>query len=170
MTTRHTFYPKQIEEMKVLYTEHLLSLREIGRKFSVTDYIVGRILIGEGIHLRPNGKRTEMICKRCGIRKPRIDFFKDAVCKKCRSIHNREIGYAYQKYNMTYGDYLIIYDKQNGNCVICGEHRDLLFVDHDHSSGRVRGLLCGNCNRLLGMANDNPKILEQAKIYLEKQQ
>lgn len=43
----------------------------------------------------------------------------------------------------------------------------LLVVDHDHNTGVVRGLLCHNCNRALGLLQDNPETLEVAIAYLK---
>lgn len=57
---------------------------------------------------------------------------------------------------------------KSGPCEICGASTDVLHLDHDHSSGRVRGWLCGNCNRALGLFRDNEMILRRAIKYLEK--
>jgi hypothetical protein len=52
-------------------------------------------------------------------------------------------------------------------CEICGSKERLVF-DHDHQTGKHRGWLCHKCNRLLGQANDNIKILEAAIAYLKR--
>ncbi len=63
---------------------------------------------------------------------------------------------------------------QNGACAICREIPSgkglcgKLHVDHDHATGRIRALLCANCNRMLGMAKDRPSTLRLAAEYLEK--
>ena len=63
---------------------------------------------------------------------------------------------------------------QGGLCAICkrqprGDSRiKILVVDHDHEYGRLRDLLCAQCNRLLGQADDNPQILLEAASYLKK--
>jgi hypothetical protein len=64
-----------------------------------------------------------------------------------------------------------------GTCRICGEEERVLkngggaarrlSVDHDHATGKVRGLLCRRCNGLLGLAYDSPRTLRQAAEYLE---
>lgn len=62
-------------------------------------------------------------------------------------------------------------EEQGGNCAICHEpppedkHYDL-FIDHDHGTGKVRGLLCLHCNTVLGMAGDDPDRLRAAIAYL----
>lgn len=55
-------------------------------------------------------------------------------------------------------------------CEICGKQRNLslLHVDHNHGTSAVRGLLCRDCNHMLGNAFDNPEILKRAIAYLEK--
>ena len=54
--------------------------------------------------------------------------------------------------NITVEEYDLLYAKQNGYCAICGKHqsqlRTRLAVDHDHSTGKIRGLLCFSCNTL----------------------
>lgn len=57
---------------------------------------------------------------------------------------------------------------QNGKCLICNIIPKRLVVDHCHSSGRVRGLLCDHCNTGLGYFKDNPETLMAAIRYLKK--
>lgn len=58
---------------------------------------------------------------------------------------------------------------QSGVCAICFEAvSERLNVDHDHSTGKVRGLLCRRCNLLLGKALDNETILASAINYLRR--
>ncbi len=59
-----------------------------------------------------------------------------------------------------------MFAKQNGVCAICGNppKKTRLAVDHNHTTGKNRGLLCGSCNGVLGYL-DNPVWLEKALIY-----
>ena len=66
---------------------------------------------------------------------------------------------------------------QDHRCAICGEEEtiksngkdvDSLSIDHDHTTGTVRGLLCHRCNRGLGYFHDNPLVLEAAARYVRK--
>lgn len=77
------------------------------------------------------------------------------------------------KYGLTIEQYEDMRLNQLYCCAICGENeansRDgVLAVDHDHETGKVRGLLCNHCNLGLGHLNDNPKRLRVAADYLEK--
>jgi hypothetical protein len=75
-------------------------------------------------------------------------------------------------YGITLEEYEVLLKNQNSGCAICGaENADSkgrrLHVDHCHSTDRVRGLLCKDCNTLLGYAKDQPEILQKAAIYLQ---
>lgn len=75
------------------------------------------------------------------------------------------------KYGITIADYDRMLDGQGGMCAICGstDPVDRSFnVDHDHKTGRVRGLLCRWCNLLLGYAGDDTTRLDSAIEYLER--
>jgi hypothetical protein len=84
------------------------------------------------------------------------------------------------KYGMTIAEYDALLASQGGACAICrqperrprnnrtGEPPRRLAVDHDHASGSVRGLLCADCNRAIGLMNDNPETLRAASDYLKK--
>ena len=74
----------------------------------------------------------------------------------------------YVKYGMTHEDWADLYEAQNGRCAICDETspKRALSIDHDHETGAIRGLLCGLCNSMLGMAKDSPARLVRAIGYL----
>ena len=77
-------------------------------------------------------------------------------------------------YNITQNDYDNILAAQNGVCAIChkpfmGNKRiRFLHIDHDHSTGQVRGLLCLHCNVVLGFIENNSLLLPEIKKYLIK--
>jgi hypothetical protein len=66
-------------------------------------------------------------------------------------------------------DYVALAREFGERCGICGrkEKGKRLAVDHDHRTGRVRGLLCGKCNTALGLFGDSVEVLEKAKGYLD---
>ena len=76
-----------------------------------------------------------------------------------------------QKFGITLEDYNRMLQEQEGKCKICKTDRcnsgRAFAVDHCHETKVVRGLLCWNCNLLLGRAKDNPDLLRQAANYLE---
>lgn len=72
------------------------------------------------------------------------------------------------KYGVTPEHFREMLIGQAGRCLIC--HRvpeRTLVIDHDHATGRIRGLLCNRCNRMLGIAEDSPKRLAAAIRYLQ---
>jgi hypothetical protein len=80
-----------------------------------------------------------------------------------------------KKYNITQTDYEAIKTQQNGVCEICRSpygsitRKDISFmIDHCHSKGHVRGLLCFSCNIALGYLKDDVERLKRAINYLER--
>ena len=77
--------------------------------------------------------------------------------------------------------YLLTFERQGGKCLGCGidlvkngseidaSHR-MAHVDHNHVTGKVRGLLCGNCNKAVGLLNDNLSTICRLIIYLKSNQ
>lgn len=81
-----------------------------------------------------------------------------------------------KRYRTKYGGFTLaeydeMLEEQGNGCVICGktpeENGKHLFVDHDHNTGEVRGLLCHHCNTGLGMFRDTPILLLRAVEYLK---
>lgn len=133
-------------------------------------------------------------CRKCGVSSEEADFQKnsifkdgvDTICKRCKSLYEKE---RYKKnrtailnkqkkwfrkkdlkkkYGMTEEDYIKKFKKQKGRCAICGlVVAGNLNIDHDHSSGLVRGLLCTRCNLGLGMFKDDINILKKSIKYIK---
>jgi len=79
--------------------------------------------------------------------------------------------YYETRYNLTQGQWQTLFDKQNGCCAICERPvqntlRGYLHVDHDHKTGRIRGLLCTQCNTGLGQLGDTYEQVQKAADYL----
>lgn len=86
-----------------------------------------------------------------------------------KSFRRRERNLA-KKYGITIEKYHEMLNSQGGVCKICGKPEERfqgsLAVDHCHSTGKIRGLLCGKCNTMLGQADDSVEILQAAIDYL----
>jgi len=121
------------------------------------------------------------ICKTCKQSLPATkEYFhhhsgyKDKLhpsCKECVKINrkknnSKEIWYQ-RAYGMSVDDFTEIRTKQGGKCKICGMCIGKLYIDHDHITGVVRGLLCNNCNTALGKFNDDIELMKKAIRYLE---
>ena len=72
-------------------------------------------------------------------------------------------------YGLTEEDYQKMLELQNGACAICGTTTPtgkwkVFAIDHCHISGKIRGLLCNECNRGIGLLRDSSQLLKKAKI------
>ena len=133
---------------------------------------------------------TSKVCSKCDIEKPLTAFSARkerpngagvrSKCKECgnkisQAHRDKKPGYTRERnlktlYGITHNDYLKMLEAQNGRCAICGTDtpggKGAFHVDHCHSSGKVRGLLCGNCNRGIGYLKDSISNLSSAILYL----
>lgn len=79
------------------------------------------------------------------------------------------------KYGITLAQYNQMLKEQGGVCAICKQPEQMLYkgkpkrlcVDHDHKTGKVRGILCQRCNTTLGRYEDNPELMRNLITYLE---
>lgn len=132
-----------------------------------------------------------MRCYKCGKDKPESEFNmnrsksrgRSSECKICHTASNKiysrktqhrchRDSWLKRKYGITSQDYNAIYEKQGGVCAICGgtqshSKRKYLEIDHDHDTGKIRALLCLNCNTTLGLVKESTEILEKAIGYLK---
>lgn len=80
-------------------------------------------------------------------------------------------GQLKRHYGLTIEQYNGILSEQNGKCAICGTNEcssgKSFAVDHDHQTGKIRGLLCVNCNMGIGSMKDDVNIMKRAIAYLE---
>ena len=96
-------------------------------------------------------------------------------CRSCRkkqykpparkAVHRKNIKV---RYGLSLEQYEQLVNSQSGCCGICKERMEPVCVDHCHDTGKVRGLLCRNCNSALGKFKDSPETLRSAADYIEK--
>lgn len=134
-------------------------------------------------------------CTKCGNILPVHKFYKNksyrngvySQCKRCHSKASKKYRstaeyksrvkktnriWRLQKcYNMTLDDYDNMFKEQGGVCFICKKPETLnqrLCVDHSHKTGKVRKLLCNQCNRVLGYTEENVDLLREFIKYIER--
>jgi hypothetical protein len=114
---------------------------------------------------------SERECLACGESftvQPRLAGKQYYCTPECRRLYAR-----LRRYGLSYGQYQSLLDKQGGLCALCRSAwkgwsgKQGLHVDHCHKTGRVRGLLCGDCNTAIGRFGDDPALLRAAAAYLE---
>jgi hypothetical protein len=134
-------------------------------------------------------------CAKCSLEKPVTEFRKDRAatdgrCYYCKPCHTqstaawfkamnpiRARSYGLKKYGITEEEYQAMLKAQDGRCAICGMAESVIShhtkrikrfaIDHDHATGRVRGLLCNRCNVGIGMLRHDPELLKAAIAYVE---
>lgn len=127
-------------------------------------------------------------CKSCNVEKPISEFMAGNItskfCKECKPKKQAERAKNYQreykgvarkamlmrKHGITAEIYDQMFAAQGGRCLVCGikPEKEHLHVDHDHKTGRVRALLCGNCNSAIAFCKDDPQRLRALALYLER--
>lgn len=92
-----------------------------------------------------------------GVERARLKRLKYAVVQKGNRREQWTRSSLFLRYGITLEEYEIVFRRQNGVCAFCGRRpsRNRLAVDHDHRTGRFRGLLCTPCNRALGNLEAN---------------
>lgn len=116
-------------------------------------------------------KRTRAgLTRRCRTHHSRGSYKSRKTYSSPASRYDEHRRRTLAKYGLTQANYDEMVKVQNGVCAICSEPETTrygrLAVDHDHATGRVRGLLCGHCNTGLGKFRDSPARLEAAIAYL----
>jgi len=130
-------------------------------------------------------------CTKCKGLQPLSEYHKrsrvpcghDSWCKTCKALYRKdyflrnkekESARAREKAWKDVGISLSKreYDTKilalGGKCEICGTDQQTLQVDHNHTTSKIRGYLCGHCNRGLGHFKDSLSLLQKAALYLEK--
>ena len=133
------------------------------------------------------------ICSSCKELKQTEEYYKEKQskdglsysCKSCKKEQTekykktdtyrkrlRKHLWKKQGIEITYEQYLQLFLDQKGSCAICktsvNQFNKGMCVDHCHETGKIRGLLCTDCNRGIGSLKDNLELLKQAVTYLEK--
>ena len=114
-------------------------------------------------------------CAKCNTT---IRYTKNGCCVNCQENRHRPDIYERSKrkqmlrdrYGITTEDYDLLLQEQSGVCKVCNKTCSTgrrLSVDHDHKTGKIRGLLCRNCNVALGYLGDNPLLFERCVLYLD---
>ena len=128
-------------------------------------------------------------CTHCGISKAVRDFarhrhkngsvYLQSWCRICTSAQTKSRGYGRKsallaRYGLSMAQYESILAVQSGCCAICLKSVDVIngkarhfSVDHNHTTGKVRGILCNNCNLGIGALGDRLELLQRAVVYLE---
>ena len=106
------------------------------------------------------------VCKGCGGERENKDH---RLCNKCK---DRYRGHALKYlFGISNAEYNKMLASQGGVCWICKQKEKAkcgrLHVDHNHETGKVRGLLCSNCNRAIGFLCHSPELLQRAIEYLK---
>ncbi|MDX3687690.1 endonuclease VII domain-containing protein [Streptomyces sp. NPDC017201] len=128
---------------------------------------------GKPVRERVDVPQGHKECRTCGEVKPHSEWHRNSTatdglatrCKACKAIQGRA-GHLKRHYGMTEAQREAMVSSQSGVCTICLA-APAVHVDHCHKTGRVRGVLCFNCNSAIGKLGDDPDSLRRAIAYLE---
>ena len=90
-------------------------------------------------------------------------LYQHRVCTACNGRRQRQ-----KNHNLSANEQLAMIVERHGRCDICGTNASPPEIDHDHTTGKVRGVLCGIHNRGIGLFRDDPVLLRRAADYLEE--
>lgn len=110
-----------------------------------------------------DGNRT---CPKCNRNKHVSEFHKGRTNKTGLSIYCKMCDLL-RKYKLSIEQYELLQQEQQYKCAICGS-QGKLFIDHNHSTNNIRGLLCMGCNTAIGSFKDNINILYSAIEYIKR--
>lgn len=125
---------------------------------------------GKGAVLNEKGER---FCVKCETYKEESQFYPGmtSFCIPCSNEKSLKYGrevYRYSRHGLTKEEFEQMLDNQQSKCLICEKELDgSSHVDHCHKSGKVRGILCGKCNKGLGQFGDDIELMKKAIKYLE---
>lgn len=113
-------------------------------------------------------------CDECSETRNRYQRKWNQDHQEARQGYDRRSGLK-RHYGISHDDYEALLLEQGGGCAICGStetdgRKRYLEVDHAHDTGKVRGILCGRCNRAVALVDDDPARARAVATYLENSQ
>lgn len=154
------------------------SRNKIAKELNMSPSLVWSTVLESGFATRTTEQVTEYrklktgthhYCKDCGVLFKQIDSKSVVQCLECKIVNRNRLGKGrLSKYGLSEQEFQKLYSNQSGICAICGgvDKGKELAIDHDHKTGKVRGLLCSRCNQGLGLFRDNSDLLTKAVLYL----
>ena len=113
-----------------------------------------------------NLKRKERYYTNLAYELTRVQRYRNNNPEKVKlSNRNTKLKRAY---GITQNDYLEMFNKQNKRCACCNRETDKLVVDHNHTTGVIRELLCSPCNTALGLLNEDVTVMQNMSNYVRK--
>lgn len=124
-------------------------------------------IVASGVCVTCNSERTRAYRQANAERtkQQRLDWKKNNPGKVAESLRSYQIR---RRYGIGLREFAEILASQGGKCAVCRKVEKRMVVDHCHSNGAIRGILCNRCNVALGMAKDDPTRLRALVRYLEK--
>ena len=166
-------YKPNISKNKVK-SQNIRSITRRARKLNITTEELLKIEQEEQFKIN-QGLRFCNICKEWKLPNKTNPYCEECSIERNKKNYNPEESRTKSlklKYGLTINDYDKLLLEQNNKCYICHIHVSKLdrslAVDHCHKTGKVRGLLCGNCNRFLGQIDDNVDTAKRLVEYLLK--